>query len=68
MVREPGALTAKDYFALGQLRYQIRYFLHFSERAAHQEGLEPQQHQLLLAARALAQPGGPPSGRSPITF
>ena len=59
MVREPGALTAKDYSALGELRYQIRYFLHFSERAAHQEGLEPQQHQLLLAARALAQPGGP---------
>ena len=59
MVREPGALTARDYSALGELRYQIRYFLHFSEMAAHQEGLEPQQHQLLLAARALAQPGGP---------
>ncbi|MDE3158000.1 MAG: MarR family transcriptional regulator [Acidobacteriota bacterium] len=59
MVREPGPLTAKDYSALGELRYQIRYFLHFSEMAAHQEGLEPQQHQLLLAARALAQPGGP---------
>jgi DNA-binding MarR family transcriptional regulator len=59
MVRGPGPLTAKDYSALGELRYQIRYFLHFSEMAAHQEGLEPQQHQLLLAARALAQPGGP---------
>lgn len=59
MVREPGPLTAKDYSALGELRYQIRYFLHFSEMAAHREGLEPQQHQLLLAARALAQPGGP---------
>ena len=59
MVREPGPLTARDYSALGELRYQIRYFLHFSEMAAHQEGLEPQQHQLLLAARALAQPGGP---------
>lgn len=53
------ALTADDYFALGEFRYQIRYFLRFSELAAQQEGLEPQQHQLLLATRMLAEPEEP---------
>lgn len=38
---------------MAELRYQIRRFLHFSETAARQAGIEPQQHQLLLAVRGL---------------
>jgi len=45
-------LYISDYQALGQFRYQIRRFLHFSEGAARSEGLEPQQHQMMLAIRA----------------
>ncbi len=46
-------LTEADYEVLGRLRWQIRRFLHFSEEAARSEGLEPQQHQLMLAVRFL---------------
>jgi len=45
---------ATDYIqALGEFRYQIRRFLNFSERAARAAGLEPQQHQALLAVKGL---------------
>jgi DNA-binding MarR family transcriptional regulator len=33
---------------LADFRYELRRFLHFSECAAEQAGLHPQQHQLLL--------------------
>jgi DNA-binding MarR family transcriptional regulator len=33
---------------LAEFRYELRRFLHFSETAAREAGLEPQQHQLLL--------------------
>lgn len=39
--------------AMAELRHQIRLFLRFSENAARQAGLEPQQHQLLLAVKGL---------------
>lgn len=39
--------------ALAEFRYQIRRFLRFSERAARAAGLEPRQHQLLLAVKGL---------------
>jgi DNA-binding MarR family transcriptional regulator len=42
-----------DYRTLAEFRYQIRKFLHFSETAAREEGLNEQQHQLLLALRGL---------------
>lgn len=42
-----------DYRALAELRHQIRRFLAFSEREARAAGLEPQQHQLLLAVKGL---------------
>ena len=48
-------LTMNDYQALAEFRYQIRRFLHFSEQAAREAGLEPQQHQLLLALKGLPQ-------------
>lgn len=47
------ALSASDYQALAELRHQIRRFLHFSEEAARAAGLEPRQHQLLLALKGL---------------
>jgi DNA-binding MarR family transcriptional regulator len=47
--------------AMAELRYQIRLFLRFSENAARQAGLEPQQHQLLLAVKGL-----PPSLRPTV--
>src|SRR6266481_7179066 len=50
-------LSMADYQALAEMRYQIRRFLHFSEQAARQAGLVPQQHQLLLALKGL------PAGR-----
>jgi DNA-binding MarR family transcriptional regulator len=40
-----------DYAALSEFRYRLRRFLAFSEDAAREAGLEPQQHQLLLAVR-----------------
>ena len=46
-------LSLADYRALAEFRYQIRKFLHFSEGQARAYGLEPQQHQLLLAMRGL---------------
>lgn len=55
-------LSLSDYRALGAFRHQIQRFLHFSEAAAKSEGLEPQQHQMLLAIRASEQPGGPTVG------
>jgi DNA-binding MarR family transcriptional regulator len=42
-----------DYRAMAELRYEVRRFLHFSENAAREAGLEPQQHQLLLALKGL---------------
>jgi DNA-binding MarR family transcriptional regulator len=42
-----------DFKAMAELRYQIRRFLRFSENAARHAGIEPQQHQLLLAVRGL---------------
>jgi|ERR1700761_5366953 DNA-binding MarR family transcriptional regulator len=33
---------------LAEFRYRLRTFVQFSEQAAHNAGLQPQQHQLLL--------------------
>jgi len=52
-------LTLSDYESLAELRFQIRRFLRFSECAARSAGLEPRQHQLLLAVKGL------PSGVRP---
>jgi DNA-binding MarR family transcriptional regulator len=52
-------LAPSDYRTLAELRYQIRCFLSFSERAAREHGVEPQQHQLLLALKGL------PEGKRP---
>ena len=42
-----------DYRALARFRHLIRRFLCFSERAARKAGLQPRQHQLLLAVKGI---------------
>lgn len=49
----PSRITAQEYRALAELRYVVRKFLSFSAEAARGVGIEPQQHQLLLAIRGL---------------
>ena len=51
-----------EYRALAEARYRIRRFLNFSEANARAVGLEPQQHQLLLAIRGLPQDAQPTIG------
>lgn len=53
-------ITKAEYEALAEFRYMLRQFLRFSEEAAQEVGLTPQQHQALLAIE-----GYP--GRSQIT-
>ena len=52
-------IKSSDYRTLAAFRYEIRKFLAFSEQAARAAGIEPQQHQLLLAVRGL------PDGKRP---
>ena len=52
--------TARERLqTLAEFRYALRQFLHFSEQAASEAGLHPQQHQLLL------QIAGIPDGVAP---
>lgn len=46
-------VSIAGYQTLAEFRYQLRRFLRFSEQAARAAGLEPQQHQLLLAVKGL---------------
>jgi DNA-binding MarR family transcriptional regulator len=55
-------LSSSDYRALAALRYEIRKFLAFSEQAARDAGIEPQQHQLLLSVRGLPEGARPTIG------
>jgi len=56
-------VPAINYQALAAFRYALRRFLQFSEQAARDAGLEPQQHQLLLAIKGI-----PPGETSTIGF
>jgi DNA-binding MarR family transcriptional regulator len=47
------SFSSHAYRQLAKFRCQIRCFLHFSEEAAREHGIEPQQHQLLLALKGL---------------
>jgi DNA-binding MarR family transcriptional regulator len=53
----PG-LSQQEFAAIAAFRYELRRFLAFSESAAAQMGLPPQQHQALLtiAGHAAAEP------------
>ena len=46
-------LTVADYKALAEFRYQIRRFLHFSDRAVQKAGLERGQYQLMLSIKGM---------------
>lgn len=46
-------LSLAEYQALAEFRRSVRSFLHFSEQQVRAQGLEPQQHQLLLAIKGL---------------
>jgi DNA-binding MarR family transcriptional regulator len=48
-------LSKDAYVFLSEFRYQIRKFLTFSESAAREIGITPQQHQLLLAVMGFPQ-------------
>ncbi|MCZ2152154.1 MAG: MarR family transcriptional regulator [Bryobacterales bacterium] len=52
-------LSLHDYRELAAFRHLLRLFLHFSESQAREHGLEPQQHQALLALKGI------PEGRRP---
>jgi DNA-binding MarR family transcriptional regulator len=52
----PRELSLADYQLLAEFRYVLARFLAFSAEAAHAEGLEPRQHQALLAIKGY--PGG----------
>jgi DNA-binding MarR family transcriptional regulator len=43
-----------DYQALAGFRYQMRRYLRVSEEAARAAGIEPQQHQLMLAVKGIS--------------
>lgn len=51
-------LTAANYEALADFRFALRKFLAFSEAAAKEAGLAPQQHQALLTIKG-AEGAGP---------
>lgn len=42
-------ISKKEYEMLATFRYALRQFLRFSETAARQAGITPQQHQAILA-------------------
>lgn len=42
-------MTNRDYQTLAEFRYELRKFLHFSEVAAQEYDLTPQQYQAILA-------------------
>jgi DNA-binding MarR family transcriptional regulator len=50
-------LDQRGYVTLASFRRSLRIFLAFSEDAARQAGLTPQQHQAILAIRGLAPHG-----------
>ncbi len=50
---EDTTVSPAAYQQLAEFRSHIRCFLHFSEQAVRAAGIEPQQHQLLLAVKGL---------------
>lgn len=57
-----GGLKPSDYRLLAEFRYYLRTFAAFSEEAAREAGLSPQQHQALLAIKGFAGKDAPTVG------
>lgn len=55
----PKEISAAEYRQLADLHHRIRQFLHLSEEAARSKGIEPQQHQVLLAIKGLSRGSRP---------
>ena len=53
MTARAAELSTREFQDLAEFRYQIRRFLRFSEDESRASGIEPQQHQLLLAIKGL---------------
>lgn len=53
-------MDVSEFRKLEEFRFQIRRFLHFSETAARDSGIEAQQHQALLVLKGLPA-GSPPT-------
>lgn len=58
------ALHDEDYRRLLSFRTELRDFLRWSEDAAHDSGLTPALHQLLLVVRGHPSTGGPTIGEA----
>ena len=58
------SLSAEDYQRLLAFRTELRSFLRWSEEAAHEAGLTPSVHQLLLIVRGAGSPDGPTIGEA----
>ncbi len=58
---DSSAITKNEYEVLAEFRYTLRLFMSFSERAAKEVGITPQQHQALLAIKGFP-------GREQITI
>ncbi|MBZ5524098.1 MAG: MarR family winged helix-turn-helix transcriptional regulator [Acidobacteriia bacterium] len=57
--KAPKPLTATEYVALAEFRYQLRRFMRHMEEHARNLGHHPQQYQVLLAIKGL------PRGQAP---
>lgn len=55
-------MTTQQYRSLSEFRHQIRRFLAFSEKEARAAGIDPRQHQVLLAVKGLPKGGVPTIG------
>jgi DNA-binding MarR family transcriptional regulator len=53
MAVDDAEMSPLEYRAFAAFRYELRRFINFSETAARAAGIEPQQHQLLLALKGL---------------
>jgi DNA-binding MarR family transcriptional regulator len=62
MALKEAPLPDEDYAAIAAFRAGLRRFMRFSEEAAQEVGLTPQQHQLLLAIRGFPGPEAPTIG------
>jgi len=58
---DSAVITKTEYEVLAEFRYTLRRFLHFSENAAEEVGITPQQHQALLVVKGFP-------GREKITI
>jgi DNA-binding MarR family transcriptional regulator len=48
---DSSAITKTEYEVLAEFRYTLRLYMSFSESAAKEVGITPQQHQALLAIK-----------------